>query len=99
MLTLEDLGKLARELEITRDEEVSCDECFAELDRFVEMELGGLDAASAMPLVRDHLDRCGDCREEYQAFLVALRAGHAQTPARLIWNTLRSYLQLFREPD
>jgi len=66
MLNPEDLGKLARALDMTSEEELACDECFEELDRFVEMELAGLDAAAAMPLVQDHLDKCGDCREEYQ---------------------------------
>lgn len=98
MLTPEDLGKLVRELDVTRDEEIPCGECFAELDRFVEMELAGLDAASAMPLVQDHLEKCGDCREEYQALLDALRTGHGQTPVRLVWNRLRSYFRPYPEP-
>jgi predicted anti-sigma-YlaC factor YlaD len=31
-------------------------------------------AAEAMPLVQDHLERCGDCREEFETLLAALRA-------------------------
>jgi predicted anti-sigma-YlaC factor YlaD len=27
-----------------------------------------------MPLVQDHLGRCDDCREEFEALLAALRA-------------------------
>jgi hypothetical protein len=27
-----------------------------------------------MPLVQDHLERCGDCREEFQGLLAALQA-------------------------
>jgi hypothetical protein len=85
MLILEDPGALVRELEVTREEEIPCDGCFAELDRFVEMGFAGLDAGSAMPLVRDHLEGCGDCREEYQALLRALDAQPGPTPARTIW--------------
>jgi predicted anti-sigma-YlaC factor YlaD len=44
------------------------------VDRFIEMELSGLDAARAMPLVREHLHMCGECREEFEALLAALRA-------------------------
>ncbi len=44
------------------------------MDRFVETDLAGLDAAEAMPLVQDHLDKCRDCREEFEALLRALRA-------------------------
>ena len=57
----------------TKKEEISCDECFEELDRFVEIELQGKNPAEAMPLVQDHLDRCRDCREEYQTLLEVLR--------------------------
>jgi predicted anti-sigma-YlaC factor YlaD len=38
------------------------------------MELAGKNAAQAMPLVQDHLERCDDCREEFEALLAALRA-------------------------
>jgi hypothetical protein len=93
MLNPEDLGKLARALDMTREEELACDECFEELDRFVEMELAGLDAAAAMPLVQDHLDKCGDCREEYQALLNALRAEQGRTPVSLIWAKLRQFFR------
>ncbi len=89
MLNPEDLGKLARALDMTREEELGCDECFEQLDRFVEMELAGLDAAAAMPLVQDHLEKCGDCREEYEALLRALRASEGSLSVKLIWARLR----------
>ncbi len=54
--------------------EIGCDECFQEVDRFAELQLAGLDAAQAMPLVQAHLDRCPDCREEYEALLHAMEA-------------------------
>ena len=38
------------------------------------MELSGLDVAQAMPLVQEHLEICGECREEFEALLAALRA-------------------------
>jgi len=37
------------------------------------MNLSGLDAALAMPLVYEHLHMCGECREEFEALLAALR--------------------------
>jgi hypothetical protein len=58
----------------TRPDEINCDECFEQLDRFVELELAGKNAAQAMPLVQDHLNRCRDCRQEFEALLTALRA-------------------------
>ncbi len=38
------------------------------------MHLAGKNAAEALPLVQDHLERCGDCREKFEALLAALQA-------------------------
>ena len=73
-LDLDTLKQMAREIITTRPDEIGCDECFEQLDRFVEMTLAGKNAAEAMPLVQDHLERCDDCREEFEALLAALRA-------------------------
>ena len=73
-LDLDKLKKMVREIISTRPFEIGCEECFEELDRFVELVLAGKDAAEALPLVQDHLDRCGNCREEFEALLAALRA-------------------------
>ncbi len=50
----------------TRDQEISCSECFDSVSHFVDMELSGEDAASKMPQVKHHLDQCRACREEYE---------------------------------
>jgi hypothetical protein len=73
-LDLDTLKQMAHEIITTRPDEIGCDECFEQLDRFVEMTLAGKNAAEAMPLVQDHLERCPDCREEFEALLAALRA-------------------------
>jgi hypothetical protein len=49
------------------EREVGCDECFAELDRYVELELAGEDADAAIPGLRAHLDGCPACREEHES--------------------------------
>ena len=58
-----------RLLEETDDEELSCDEIFVKLDEFVEREVDKKDAAKLMPLIREHLDTCSDCCEEFEALL------------------------------
>jgi bacterioferritin-associated ferredoxin len=68
------LKAFIREIAEAREVEIGCDECFEQLDRFVEMKLSELDAAQAMPLVQEHLQICGECREEFEALLAALRA-------------------------
>ena len=54
--------------------EVGCDECFDQLDRYVELEVAGEDADRAIPGLRAHLDGCPACREEH-ASLLALVGG------------------------
>ena len=73
-LDLDMLKRMVHEIINTRPDEIGCDECFEQLDRFVEMKLAGKNAAEAMPLVQDHLERCNDCCEEFEALLAALRA-------------------------
>ena len=72
------IKRLARNILTTRPDEIGCDECLEQLDRFVDIKLAGRDAAQAMPLLQDHLDRCGDCREEFEALLKALHHIHAR---------------------
>ena len=47
--------------------EVGCDVCFEELDRYVELEVAGVDADAAIPGLRAHLDGCPACREEHDS--------------------------------
>jgi hypothetical protein len=54
--------------------EIGCDECFDQLDRYVELELRGQDADAAVPGLRAHLDGCPACREEHES-LKALVGG------------------------
>ncbi|MBN1285930.1 MAG: hypothetical protein JXB47_11075 [Anaerolineae bacterium] len=72
-MQLDTLKQLVRGIIETRPEEIGCDSCFEELDRFVEMKLAGKDTAAAMPLVHDHLERCPACRAEFEALLAALQ--------------------------
>jgi hypothetical protein len=61
--------KILGMLEKTQDEELTCEEVFALLDQFAEMAARGEDVASLMPMVKQHLELCGDCREEYEALM------------------------------
>jgi hypothetical protein len=54
--------------------ELGCDECFACLDRYVDLEVAGADADATIPGMRAHLHGCPACREEH-ASLRALVAG------------------------
>jgi hypothetical protein len=58
--------RLLRQLEETRDQELSCSECFEQLSDYVDLEIAGQPVTEGMPLLRQHLAQCGVCREEYQ---------------------------------
>lgn len=58
-----------RVLESVPEEESSCEEVYAKIDEYVEREVDKKDAAALMPLVREHLDLCSECCEEYEALL------------------------------
>ena len=51
--------------------ELSCVECFEELDRYVEAELAGVDADAQIPGLKAHLEGCPACAEDH-ANLLAL---------------------------
>ena len=57
--------------------EVGCDECFDQLDRYVEVELAGQNADAAISGLRAHLEGCPACREEHES-LGALVGGEQQ---------------------
>jgi hypothetical protein len=72
-LTREVIRKMMRSIHMTHQHELTCGECFSEVDRFAELELTGKNPAEALPLVQEHLERCGNCQEEYEALILALR--------------------------
>jgi hypothetical protein len=55
--------------------EIGCDECFEQLDRYVELEVAGSDADAALPGLRAHLDGCPACREEHESLRALVRSG------------------------
>ena len=74
VLNLDTLRKMIREAVTTHGDEIGCGRCLEQMDRFAEMVLAGKNVTEALPLVEDHLQRCLDCREEFEALLAALRA-------------------------
>ena len=73
-LDAEMLQGLVESIFSTHEDELDCGGCFEQVDAFAEMVLAGKNAAEAMPLVQEHLDRCSDCRAEFEVLLDALEA-------------------------
>lgn len=47
--------------------ELTCEECFDQLDRYVELELAGAAADRLIPGMRPHLDGCPACRDDHDS--------------------------------
>jgi hypothetical protein len=71
-LTNEAVIGILRVLDEVPTEEVSCAELYTKLDQYVEREVNKKDAALLMPVIREHLDVCPECCEEYEALLDVL---------------------------
>lgn len=54
--------------------ELTCEECFEHLDRYVELETAGHDAERAIPGMRAHLHGCPACREDHEALQTLLES-------------------------
>jgi hypothetical protein len=64
-MTRREDDKLLRALLGPEGSELSCEECFDELDRYVELELAGADADAAIPGMQAHLQGCPACHEDH----------------------------------
>ena len=53
--------------------ELTCEECFEHLDRYVELELADGDADRVIPSMKAHLEGCPACHEDHES-LKALAA-------------------------
>jgi len=70
------LGEVLGRLLGPAQPELTCDECFAQLDVYVELELSGRDADLVVPGMRAHLEGCPACGEDH----ASLRALAAEPP-------------------
>jgi hypothetical protein len=52
--------------------ELTCEQCFEQLDRYVELEHGGSGAEAAVPGMRAHLEGCPACEEDHRSLLALI---------------------------
>ncbi len=57
--------------------ELTCEECFEHLDRYVELEIERADADRAVPGMRAHLAGCPACRDDHDSLLAFVTAADA----------------------
>ena len=71
-MTGRDLDPTILRLLGSNEPELDCDECFALLDRYVELELAGAPADALVPGLRAHLVGCPACAEEHESLRALL---------------------------
>ncbi len=73
-LTPEQVGRLLKMLRQTQDVELTCPECVDELDKYAQRILDGSPIDGALDRVREHLEACAFCDEEFKLVLATLDA-------------------------
>jgi len=56
--------------------ELTCEECFEQLDRYVEVEVAGRDADAAVPGMRAHLEGCPACADDHDSLHALVVSEH-----------------------
>jgi anti-sigma factor RsiW len=60
--------------------ELTCERCFEELDRYVELQLAGARADEQISGMRAHLEGCPACAEDHESLIAFVSAqGRAAT--------------------
>ena len=54
--------------------ELTCEQCFDELDRYVDLEVSGAAADEQVPGMRAHLEGCPACDEDHASLLALVSA-------------------------
>jgi hypothetical protein len=54
--------------------ELGCEECFIELDRYVELDVASLDPDRHVPGMRAHLEGCPACAEDFHSLKALLES-------------------------
>jgi hypothetical protein len=57
------------------ESELTCEQCFKQLDRYVDLQLTTADADHALPGMRPHLTGCPACHDDHQSLLELVAAG------------------------
>lgn len=67
-----EMAALASQIASTQQVEFDCEDTYRLLDQFAEAVWRGEQTEPWIPLIRAHLERCQDCRAEFEALLEIL---------------------------
>ncbi|MDP1849797.1 MAG: hypothetical protein Q8K79_18570 [Solirubrobacteraceae bacterium] len=77
MTDTHDAARLIAALLGPAEPELTCEECFEQLDRYVDVTLAGGDPDLAVPAMRAHLTGCPACAEDFESLLAYVAADDA----------------------
>lgn len=77
-LSQDDLKSLVENISKTQDVEIPCDDVFELIDEYADAAVRGEDTSKLMPLVKQHLEICFGCMEEFEALIRMLNAGESE---------------------
>ena len=77
----EEAARMLQMILTTKEDVMGCDECFELFDRCADLIASGLTFEDFYPQVKQHLEDCVCCVEEFDALLTALRAVPPSPPA------------------
>ena len=73
-LNPEQVGRLLTKLRQTRELEMTCPECLDELDKYTQRILDGTPIDGVLEQVREHLEDCPCCTNQFKLVLDTLKA-------------------------
>lgn len=73
-LTSEQIDRLLKKIQQTREVEITCPECLDELDRYTQKILDSMPIDGLLDSVREHLEACPCCTGQFTLVLETLQA-------------------------
>jgi hypothetical protein len=73
-LNSEQVDRLLKMIQQTREVELTCPECLDELDKYTQSILDGLPIDGVLERVREHLEACPCCTGQFELVLETLDA-------------------------
>ncbi len=73
-LNSEQVGRLLSMIKQTREVELTCPECLDELDKYAQSILDGMPIDGVLERVREHLEACPCCSDQFKLVLETLEA-------------------------
>lgn len=68
------VGQLLKMIQATREVEITCPECLDELDKYTQRVLDGEPIEGLLDRVREHLEDCPCCTNQYKLVRETLKA-------------------------